>query len=88
MPSLEKRIAALEQANPADGEKTIFISFQPIGKPETEIHKLRSSLAGSDCQHWTREPKETEEEFKDRASKEVRRNPDGVALLFKTEPTA
>ena len=88
MQSLEKRISALERANPTDGDKTIFISFQPMGKTDTEIHNLRDSWVGADCQHWTREPHETEEAFKERASREVKRSPEGVDLLFKTEPTA
>ncbi len=87
MPSLEKRISALEQANPTDGDKTIFILFQPAGEPATETHKLRASLTDSVCQHWTREPQETEEAFKQRASREVKRSPDGVAFLFKTDST-
>lgn len=88
MQSLEKRITALEQSQPADKEKTMFLSFHGLGTPETEIHELRDSLHGVDCQRWTRELHETEEAFKERASREVKRNPERVALLFKTEPTA
>ena len=88
MPSLEKRIAALEQSQPAHENKTVFMVFRGLGTPETEIYKLRDSLAGTDCQYWTREPDETEEVFKERASRQAKRGPDGVAMLFKTEPIA
>lgn len=78
----------MELATPIDGEKTIFVLFPSPGQLETEVHQLRGSLTDSICQHWTRMPHETEEAFKERASKEVKRSPYGVALLFKSEPTA
>ena len=72
MATLEKRIEALEQANPDNGlPKTIFITFMSPGDAKAEIHKLRADAADGDCREWVRGPNESERELQDRASKEV-----------------
>jgi hypothetical protein len=86
MQSLEKRIAALEQANPEAGfPDTIFILFLQPGETEREIHKLCNTPSGADRLEWLRGPNESEQEFKDRASKEVPRNAGGIGMLFMCE---
>jgi len=86
MQSLEKRIAALEQANPEEGfPKTIFLLFLQPGEAECEIHKLGNSPSGADRLEWLRRPNESVQEFKHRASKEVPRNAGGIAMLFMCE---
>jgi hypothetical protein len=84
MQTIERRIAALEQANPANKfVKTIIITFPTPGEPKRELYGLRSSPGKDECQEWTREPHETEQEFTDHANKEAKRSNCGVALLFK-----
>ena len=86
MQSLEKRITALEQANPNDGfPKTIFILFVQPGAAACDIHKLNSSPSGAARQEWLREPNESEQEFKDRASREVTRSAGDMAMLFQCQ---
>ena len=83
MQSLEKRITALEQTNAEIGfPKTIFILFPQPGEAACEIHKLSNAPSSADRQEWLRGPNESEQEFKDRASKEVIRNVGVVAMLF------
>ncbi len=85
MQALEKRIATLEQASRTDLGAVIFIVFDTPGLPDTELHKLSTALGDDECQQWTREPGESEQDFRDRASKEVRRNPYGVGMLLQTD---
>ncbi len=85
MQTTERRIAKLEQANPIDLDKVMFITFNTPGLPDTEIHKLSAAIGVEDCQRWTREPGESEQDFKDRAKKEVKRSDYGTALLFKVD---
>jgi hypothetical protein len=85
MQATEKRISALEQASPDDSGMVMFIVFDTPGMPDTEIHKLSSAIGVEDCQRWTREPGESEQDFKDRAKREVKRSEYGVALLFKVD---
>jgi hypothetical protein len=49
------------------------------GNLEVEIQGLRGSKG---CQQWKRQTGETEQEFIDRASREVTRNGPGCALLM------
>jgi hypothetical protein len=85
MQATEKRISALEQASPTDLGTVMFIVFETPGMPDTEIHKLSSAVGVKDCQRWTRKPGESEQDFKDRARKEVKRSEYGTALLFKVD---
>ena len=56
--------------------------FNTPGMPETELRKLSAAVGDADCQQWTREPGESEQDFKDRARSEVNRSAFGTALLF------
>lgn len=85
MQALEKRIAALEQTNPTDLGTVMFIVFDTPGMPDTELHKLSAAVGDADCQQWTREPDESEQDFKDRARMEVKRSAFNTALLFKVD---
>ena len=79
MKSLESRIAALEQQEPTDSAETVIIRAMLAAGDDSEIHRLRS-MGGA--QHWERQPGETEFAFIDRVEQEVRRQPNGIALLF------
>ena len=77
MPSLEKRIAALETTSAPADDMTIIRRFVRPGHLDAEIHRLRDD----DGKEWTRQPGETEQELIDRASLEVKRTPWGIASL-------
>ena len=77
MISLEKRIAVLEQANPAADVMTIIRRIVSPGHLDSEINCLRDD----DGRLWTRQTVETEGELIDRATLEVKRSPQGVARL-------
>ena len=80
MPSLERRIAELEKAgSTGDGVMTIIIRPMTCGELDAEIYELHDSKG---CQQWKRQPGEAEQEFIDRASREVTRNGPGIALLM------
>ena len=80
MPSLENRIAALEKTgSTVEGPQTIVIRGLTCGNLHVEIHTLRDS---NGSQQWKRQPGETEQEFIDRASREVKRDRPGCALLL------
>lgn len=81
MQTIEKRIAALEQASPPAEGMTIIRRFVSPGHLDAEIHRLR----GDDGELWERLPGETEQAFIDRASGEVKRNPWGTAGLVSEE---
>ena len=85
MQALEKRVAALEQASPTDSGMVWLITFPTPGKPDEEIYRLSSAVGVEDCQRWARDPGESEQDFKDRAKNEVKRNEYGAALLFKVD---
>ena len=80
MQSLEKRIAALEQADQFMEEITFVIRFLSPGGLDNETHRLTDSDGNS----WTRQLGETEQELIDRASKETRRIAWGVACVSGT----
>ena len=77
MPSLEKRIAALETTSAPADDMTIIRRFVSPGHLDDEIF----CLCDDDGNQWTRQPNETEQELKDRATKEVKRNAWGVAIF-------
>ena len=80
MQSLERRIAELEKANSTgEGPMTIIIRFMTPGNLEVEIQELHDSKGG---QQWTRQLSEAEQTFIDRASREVKRDGPGCALLM------
>ena len=76
MASLETRITALETASPTD-DLTIIRHFVSPGLLDDEIF----CLCDDHGNQWTRQPNETEQELKDRATAEVKRNAWGVAIL-------
>ena len=77
MQALERRISALEKANPPDDGLTVIRRFVSADHVEAEIQRL----SANDGQHWTRHPGETERELIDRASSEVKRTLQGFACL-------
>ena len=80
MQSLERRIAELEKAGAAnEGPTTIIIRCMTPGNLDVEIQELHD-WKGS--QQWQRHPGETEQEFIDRASREVKRDEPCCALLM------
>ena len=80
MQSLERRIAELEKAGAAnEGPTTIIIRSIACGELDAEIYQLHDS---KDSQQWQRQSGEVEQEFIDRASREVKRNGRGIALLM------
>lgn len=80
MQNLEKRIAALEAANPTAADFTIIRRIVSPGQLDAEIYRLRDD----DGNEWKRQTGETEQALIDRASFEVRRNSWGVASLHGT----
>ena len=86
MQSLDKRIGSLEQANPETAfPKTIIISYLTPGDTKPDIRKLQTLYRDDVRQEWTRWPDESEQEFTDRASKEVTRNDRCIAMLFQCD---
>lgn len=77
MQSIEKRITALEQAKPKQ-DMVIFVTAVEVGKLDEELTFV-SDGAGNE---WTRQPHESEGEFKERAKTELTRNESGVAMLY------
>jgi hypothetical protein len=80
MQSLERRIAELEKASSTgEGPMTIIIRCMAPGNLEVEIQELHDSKGS---QQWKRQLGEAEQEFIDRASREVSRDGPGCALLI------
>lgn len=80
MQTIEKRIAALEQAAPITGVvNTIIIKPMTTGHRDEEIQCLHSH---DSAQTWTRLSDETESQFKDRAIDELDRKGKPVVMLF------
>lgn len=82
MQKLENRIDALErQTATSDNLTTVFIvSFVRPG-PDGPIGEDPIAYVGSAGERWDRQPGETLEQLKERASREVMRSPFGVATL-------
>lgn len=85
MQSTEKRLAALEQANPAARDTVIIIRYDCPKEPGRELFNLKGDYSDTPRQHWTRQPGEAVKDFTDRASKEAKRNQYGVAMLFQCD---
>lgn len=77
MLNLEKRIAALETANPPPEPLTVFTRIVVPGRLDAEMHHIRDN----DGKQWTRQPSETEKDFTDRAERETQTNAYGVKCL-------
>lgn len=79
MANLEKRIEALEQAQPeGDTLRTLIVKFVEPGHLDEPINHLSSRHGET----WARLDAEPEQEFQDRASQKVQRSPWGGALLL------
>lgn len=76
--SIEKRIAALEQASTTNTDTVIFIILVGMGEAGKELVHIYDNYGN----HWNREPNETEQELKDRATAETPRKENSVAMLF------
>ena len=86
MATLDKRITALEtKANPGGNTpKTMFIVFVTPGDTENNIGKLRQTGPDARAREWVRGADESEQNFKDRASREAIRNVGGFATLLQS----
>ena len=62
MANFEKRIEALEQANPTDNMGPRFIHFVGMGQGDRKIQLITQGN-----QEWQRQPGESEQDLKDRA---------------------
>ena len=86
MISLEKRIEAIEKSTTTNFDLVLCIVFDTPGLPDTEIHNLCSLVGVNKTeQHWVREPDESEQEFRARAVREVKRSAYGTAVLMKVD---
>jgi hypothetical protein len=77
MQSTEKRLVALEQAQPQT-ERVFFIFLVGLGEQDMELTYIYDSHEN----HWHRLPNETEREFRDRATSETPRKENQTVLLF------
>lgn len=77
MQNLDKRISALEQAQP-QGERVFFIFLVGMGEVDMEL----TYIYDNHNNHWNRLPHETESEFRDRAKSETPRKENQTVLLF------
>ena len=66
MATLEKRIEALEQASYTNTEVVIFIHLVGMGATDKEIERITKG-----GQEWQRQPNESEQDLKDRATREA-----------------
>ena len=81
MQNLDKRIDALERKiGPRDDMTVFIVSFVRPG-PNGPIGDEPIALVGNDGELWNRQPGETLDQFKARASREVTRSPFGIAVL-------
>lgn len=78
MQTLEKRITALEQANPPAAEMTIIRRIVSPGHLDAEIDHIRDH----DGNEWSRQSGESEDAFTDRAIGEVKRSPQSIPRLI------
>lgn len=78
MQTLDRRVSALEAANPPAEELTIIRRIVWPGHLGAEIDHIRDG----DGREWTRQPGETEAAFADRATSETRPNKRGIKGLI------
>lgn len=77
MATLEKRIEALEQASLADNMGPMFIHFVGLDTKDSEIQRITKG-----AQEWQRQPDESEQALKDRATREVAPPPPKCCTMF------
>lgn len=82
MTTLEKRLEALEAQTPTIAGRVTIVTFVKPGELDKEIQRIGTALVADDGQQWIREPGETEQEFRARATREAPRNEYGASLLF------
>ena len=80
MPTIERRVAALEQRNGPTNQIGVIIRTVVSEDPGAELQTAVDYEGGS----WVRLPHEDEDEFLDRACREAQRGPGGVARLLVT----
>lgn len=80
MQTLNRRVSALETANPPAEELTIIRRIVWPGHLDAEIDHIRDD----DGNEWARQPGETEAAFTDRATCETRPNRRGIKSLIAT----
>lgn len=78
MQNLEKRITALETANPPADDLTIIRRIVWPGHMDAEVDHIRDD----DEHEWTRQPGETEAAFIERADNATQPNKNGVKRLI------
>ena len=78
MPTLERRVFALEQRNGPANQIDVIIRRLVPEDPGAESQTASDFEGGA----WTRLPHEDEDEFLDRACREAKRGPGGVARLL------
>ncbi len=79
--NLETRIVALERVQPDTEPMTIIRRIVSPGN----LHPDYSHIRADDGQVWARLPDESEQDFTDRASREVKRNAWNNAQLIASE---
>lgn len=77
MQNLDKRIAALEKSAPV-ADKVLCIILVGMGEVGMEITHIHDNFGNE----WNRLPDETEEDFKERASKETPRVGPRLPIIF------
>ncbi|MCK6417295.1 MAG: hypothetical protein L6Q63_17505 [Giesbergeria sp.] len=82
MPTLEKRLEALEANTPHIPDRVTLVTFVKPGELDKEIQRICTALVADEGQQWIRESGETEQEFRERATREAPRNAYGASLLF------
>lgn len=80
MPTIERRVAALEQRNGPANRIDLIVRVVVPEEPGAEL-QTATDYAGA---AWTRLPHEDEDGFLDRACREAKRGPGGVARLLVT----
>ena len=78
--TLIRRVAALEAKTPTNEKTTIFVILVAVGNLKPSINHIECGR-----EVWTRMDCETEDDFRDRASREVKRNEWGNAILIAKE---
>ena len=82
MPTLEKRLEALEANTPHIPDRVTLVTFVNPGEVDKEVQRICTAPVSDEGQQWIREPGETEQEFRSRATREAPRNEYGASLLF------
>ena len=77
MATLEKRIEALEQASDTNNDSVIFIHFVDMGEVDAQIQRITH-----EGHEWQRQPNESEQDLKDRATREAHSKPNHAMMLY------